>query len=70
MTEKTLKLKTRGDAFGKMFINRIFIQQSEMSGKELRAAETTEKKRPENQGCTSRLDARKIKWYSNGVVIY
>ena len=67
--EKTSKLKTRGAAFGKIYVKKDIHPAVREEWKRLRAAETTEKERPENQGCTIRFDARERKLYRNGVVI-
>ena len=67
--ERTPKLKTRGGAFAKIYVKKDIHPAVREEWKRLRAAETTEKERPENQGCTIRLDARERKLYRNGVVI-
>ncbi len=67
--EKTPKLKDRGGAYGKVYVKKDVHPAVREEWKRLRAAETTEKERPENQGCTIRLDVRERKLYRNGVVI-
>lgn len=67
--EKTPKLKTQGGAFGKIYVMKDIHPTVREEWKRLRAAETTEKERPENQGCTIRLDVRERKLYENRVVI-
>lgn len=67
--EKTSRLKDRRGAFGKIYIKKDVHPAVREEWKRLRAAEIAEKERPENQGCTIRLDVRERKLYRNGVVI-
>ena len=69
MLEKTPKLKNRGGPFEKIYVKKDVHPAVREEWKRLRTAETTEKERPENQGCTIRLDTRERKLYRNGVVI-
>lgn len=67
--EKTTRLKDRRGAYEKIYVKKDVHPAVREEWKRLRAAEATEKGRPENQGCSIRFDARERKLYRNGVVI-
>lgn len=66
---ETRKLKDRGAPFDRIFIKKDLHPAVREEWRRLRAAEATEKNRPENQGCEIRLDARERKLYRDGTVI-
>ena len=66
---KASKLKNAGDQFKRIYIKRDEHPSVRNEWKRLRAAEAQEKERPENLGCTIRLDTRERRLYKDGVVI-
>ena len=69
VTTKASKLKNAGDQFKRIYIKRDEHPSVRNEWKRLRAAEAQEKERPENLGCTIRLDTRERRLYKDGVVI-
>ena len=66
---KSKKLKEAGDPFGRIFIKKDVHPAVRNEWKKLEDVEMVEKNRPENVGCTIRLDSRERKIYRDGVVI-
>lgn len=66
---KARKLKDAGEQFGRIFIKRDEHPSVRNEWKRLKAAEATEKERPENVGCNIRLDMRERRLYKDGIVI-
>lgn len=62
-------LKDAGDNYSKIFIKKDVHPSVRAEWRRLREVETREKARPENVGCTIRLDTRERKLYRDAVVI-
>lgn len=62
-------LKNAGDNYNKIYIKKDTHPSVRAEWRRLREAETREKARPENVGCTIRLDTRERKLYKDTVVI-
>lgn len=67
--EKTKRLKEAGRPYDRIFIKRDVHPNVRKEWKRLRDAEALERDRPENAGCTIRLDTRERKLYRDDVVI-
>lgn len=63
------RLKTSGDNYNKIYVKKDVHPSVRREWRRLREAETTEKARPENAGCTVRLDTRERKLYRDADVI-
>ena len=66
---KTKKLKEAGAPFERIFIKKDVHPAVRNEWKRLKEVEMVEKNRPENVGCTIRLDPRERKIYRDDVVI-
>ena len=66
---KTKKLKESSDPFKRIYIKKDVHPSVRKEWKRLREAETAEKNRPENVGCTIRLDVKERKLYRDDIVI-
>ena len=66
---KTKKLKEAGAPFERIYIKKDVHPAVRNEWKRLKDVELAEKNRPENVGCTIRLDARERKIYRDNVVI-
>ena len=69
VVSKGNKLKDAGDAFRRIYVKRDEHPTVRNEWKRLRAAEAAEKERPENLGCSIRLDMRERCLYKDGVII-
>lgn len=67
--EKAKRLKESGSIFSKVYIKKDVHPSVRNEWTRLRKAETAEKERPENAGCSIHFDARERKLYRDGVVI-
>lgn len=63
------RLKTSGDNYNKIYVKKDVHPSVRREWRRLREAETIEKARPENAGCTVRLDTRERKLYRDADVI-
>lgn len=63
------RLKTFGDNYNKIYVKKDVHPSVRREWRRLREAEKTEKARPENAGCTVRLDTRERKLYRDADVI-
>lgn len=67
--EKASRLKDQRGAFSKICVKKDIRPAVREEWKRLRTAETIEKERPENQGCTIRLDVPERNFYRSRMVI-
>lgn len=67
--ENASRLKTSGNNFDRIYVKKDVHPSVRREWRRLREAETTEKARPENAGCTIRLDTRERKLYKDADVI-
>ena len=65
----TKRLKEAGNAYRYIFVKKDTHPSVRREWKRLKDAETTEKQKPENQGCEIELDFKKRELRRNGVVI-
>lgn len=63
------RLKTSGDNYNKIYVKKDVHPSVRREWRRLREAETIQKARPENAGCTGRLDTREQKLYRDADVI-
>lgn len=67
--DKAKKLKSSGDQYSRIYVKKDVHPSVREEWKRLRSAEKTERERPENVGCSIRLDTRERKLYKDDVVI-
>lgn len=67
--EKAKRLKEAEGEYKRIYIKKDLHPSVRGEWRRLREAERTEQQRPENVGCTVRLDIRERKLYKDGVVI-
>ena len=69
MVSNARTLKERGAPFDRIYVKKDLHPAVREEWKRLHTAHTTEKNRPENQGCQIRLDMKERKLYRDGCVI-
>lgn len=67
--ENASKLKTSGEIYSKIYVKKDVHPSVRNEWRRLREVEKHEKERPENAGCTIRLDTQERKLYRDAVVI-
>lgn len=67
--EKAKLLKSSGDVYKRIYIKKDVHPSIRLEWKRLREVEKREKDRPENMGCTIRLDTKERKVYRDDVII-